>query len=139
MFYNNIKDTREIFFSSWNKYKQNQALSLLEQQIVKVILVHPEYHTFLKERSTVHSFSGPEDNPFLHMGLHLAVRDQLKIDRPCGISEVYYSLLFKYKEELSVEHLMMEQLFYGLLKAQNEDEVFNERVYVENLKQLLNP
>src|SRR5580693_8179591 len=94
MFYSdNVQDTRQLFFSSWNKYCTGQALTALEQQLVEVILVHPEYHSFLEqgEVSLSQAFFPElgETNPFLHMGLHLAVRDQVGLDRPAGISSIY--------------------------------------------------
>ncbi len=33
-----------------------------------------------------------ETNPFLHMGMHLALQEQVALDRPAGIQAVYRQL-----------------------------------------------
>ncbi|WP_204318325.1 DUF1841 family protein [Serratia marcescens] len=43
-----------------------------------------------------------ETNPFLHMGLHLAVREQVATDRPQGIRTVYTKLIEKYQDPMVV-------------------------------------
>ncbi|WED42808.1 DUF1841 family protein [Legionella cardiaca] len=141
MFYgDNIQDTRQLFFSSWQKYRQKQPLLPLEQQIVDVIIAHPEYHALLETPKQIEQSYFPEmgqTNPFLHMGLHLAIRDQVSTNRPAGISKIYQALLKKYGEQILVEHLMMERLAECLWQAQRDNNVPNEQNYLQGLKQLL--
>lgn len=142
MFYgNDVQDTREVFFSSWEKYTQKKTLTPLENQVLQVILAHPEYHTLLESRHS-HADYFPElgqTNPFLHMGLHLAIRDQITTDRPQGITIVFQRLLKKYGDELAVEHVMMEHLVECLWQAQREQQTPDEQRYLKNCKQLLEP
>ena len=93
MFYsNNVSEVRLMYFTSWEKYNQKKALLPLEQQIVQVILDHPEYHLLLNNtpQHADHTYFPElgETNPFLHMGLHLAVREQVATDRPIGITAI---------------------------------------------------
>lgn len=143
MFYGDkVQDTRQLFFSSWQKYRQKQLLLPLEQQIVEVILAHPEYHCMLEttaEPADQSYFAEMgQTNPFLHMGLHLAIRDQIHTDRPAGIAPLYKKLLKKYKDALVVEHLIMEYLAECLWQAQRSNCPPNEEVYLANLTTLLN-
>ncbi|HHF7379523.1 TPA: DUF1841 family protein, partial [Legionella feeleii] len=142
MFYgDNVQDTRQLFFSSWQKYLQKQPLLPLEQQIVDVILVHPEYHRLL-ETASPHD-SQPyfpelgQTNPFLHMGLHIAIREQISTDRPGGIDSLYRQLLQKYSDRLVVEHLMMDCLAESLWRAQRSQTFPNEKDYLDALNRLL--
>ena len=142
MFYNDsVRDTRKIFFDSWQKYQQKQLLSPLEQQIVEVIIPHPEYHSLLaagdSQREQAYFPEMGETNPFLHMGLHLAIRDQLATDRPVGIKTLYQQLLIKYADALLVEHLLMEHLAECLWQAQRNHTVPDEKLYLSACKQLL--
>ncbi|MFY7698309.1 MAG: DUF1841 family protein [Legionella sp.] len=143
MFYsNNVQDTRQFFFNSWQKYQLKKPLSALEQQIVEVILIHPEYHSILRTHNpsnNVKNFFSEqgEANPFLHMGLHLAVREQLTINRPAGIADIYQQLLLKYVDTMHVEHLLMEQLSECLWQAQNNQTVPDEQIYFAACKNLL--
>ncbi|KTC86917.1 DUF1841 family protein [Legionella brunensis] len=141
MFYgDNVQDTRQLFFSSWQKYRQKQPLLPLEQQIVDVILAHPEYHVILENPKYKEQNYFPEmgqANPFLHMGLHLAIRDQVSTDRPVGISKIFRQLLKKYNDELAVEHLMMEHLAECLWQAQRDNCMPDENNYLQGLTHLL--
>lgn len=142
MFYGDqVQDTRQMFFTSWQKYLQKQTLLPLEQQIVAVIIDHPEYQSMLEIQSgnkTQPYF--PElgqTNPFLHMGLHLAIRDQISTDRPEGLSQIYNKLLKKFSDKLAVEHLMMDFLAECLWEAQRNNSPPNEQNYLDALIKLL--
>lgn len=142
MFYGEtIQDTRQLFFSSWDKFKKKQPLLPLEEQIVQVILAHPEYHKAIEnhEHYKQHTYYPEfgETNPFLHMGLHIAVREQIITDRPQGIKMVYQDLLKKYKDPLHVEHLIMDQLAECLWLSQKNNTPPDEKHYLEHLQGLL--
>ncbi|CAM2742113.1 DUF1841 domain-containing protein [Legionella worsleiensis] len=123
-----------MFFNSWEKYQQKRVLTPLENEIVQVILVHPEYHKILaqpaKFQEQAYYPELGETNPFLHMGLHLAVREQVGTDRPCGIHAVYQALVKKYKDNLAVEHLIMEQLAECLWLSQKNNTPPDEQHYL---------
>lgn len=144
MFYTNgLHDTRQMFFTSWTNYCNKKPLSPLEAQIVDVIIAHPEYHAFLSSFQTFTdttasyaSFPGGT-SPFLHMGLHLALRDQIHTNRPQGITHIYKQLLDKHQNTLEAEHKMMDCLSACLWTAQNNQSPPNELDYLEQLKSLL--
>lgn len=141
MFYGDtIQETRQIFFSSWEKYQKKMVLSPLENEIVQVILAHPEYHKILENQ---HKFQQQsyfpelgEPNPFLHMGLHLGIREQVSTDRPVGIKAIYTHLIQKYNDPLTVEHLMMEQLAECLWLSQKNNQPPDEIHYLRRLADL---
>ena len=57
-----------------------------------VIEDHPEYHeaiTRMTSTSKTSHVEGGKTNPFLHMGLHLGIREQVATDRPGGIAALY--------------------------------------------------
>lgn len=127
-------DTRHYFFSSWKKYHEKQPLSPLENQIVQVILDHPAYHAFF-HASTLAPVT-PEDNPFLHLGLHLAVREQLATDRPVGIQAIYQQLSTQYPDHHSREHQLMTCLFKCL--QQGPESMYREEHYLQQCRALIN-
>lgn len=138
MFYGeSIQDTRPLFFNSWDKYRKNVPLLPLESQIVDVIQKHPEYHNIFDnplrylEKSWVPDQG--ETNPFLHLGLHLAVREQIATDRPFGIRKVYQQLLAKMQDALRVEHHMMDHLAACLWEAQSTGRAPDEQTYLNRL------
>jgi hypothetical protein len=141
MFYGDtIQDTRQLFFNAWKKHQEKQDLMPLEHEILKVILAHPEFHRFLDNPAAFqeHTYY-PElgdTNPFLHMGLHLAIREQIATNRPIGIDGCYAQLLKKHKDPLAVEHLMMEQLAECLWLSQKNKTAPNEHQYLAALRDL---
>lgn len=142
MFYsNNTNDTRQVFFLSWAHYCNKEPLSPLEAQIVDVIIAHPEYHALLSSPADAASASYSailgETNPFLHMGLHLALREQIQTDRPKGIADIYQRLLLKYQSILDTEHAMMDHLSDCLWLAQKNQTMPNEQSYLAQLNTLL--
>lgn len=136
MFYgNSTQDTRQLFFSSWHKHHQKQLLSPLEKQIVDVIRDHPEYHALLEAvippQDQAYFPELGQTNPFLHMGLHLAIRDQVATDRPVGIASIYKQLLLKYTHRLTVEHILIEPLAECLWQAQRNQCMVDETSYIK--------
>ncbi|WP_133136146.1 DUF1841 family protein [Legionella rowbothamii] len=141
MFYGDtIQETRQMFFNSWEKYQQKKPLTPLENEIVQVILAHPEYHKTIENQNKFQQQSYypelGETNPFLHMGLHLGIREQIATDRPVGISAIYQLLLKKYADPLEVEHLMMEQLAECLWRSQKNNLPPDEQDYLATLSAL---
>ena len=136
----NVQDTRALFFSSWKKYKHRQPLLALEQQLVDVILMHPEYQAMLeknpKHPESFYSELG-QTNPFLHMGLHLAIRDQVMTDRPSGITDVYQTLMAQHHDVSTVEHLLMEHLGECLWLANQNQCMPDEAAYLRACQQIL--
>ena len=142
MFYgDSTQDTRQLFFSSWRKHRQNQPLSALEKQLVEVIIDHPEYQSMFEavipQQDQAYFPEMGQTNPFLHMGLHLAIRDQVATDRPLGLANIYNQLLSKYANRVTVEHMLMEPLAECLWQAQRNQGMVDERSYLSACQQLL--
>jgi len=75
-------------------------------------------------------------NPWLHMGLHLAVREQVATNRPAGITEVHAKLSRKAGGAHEAEHRMLEVLAEQLWEAQRGGKAPDESAYLERLKTL---
>lgn len=141
MFYSTQKqEMRTLFFTSWQKFLAKQPLTPLENQLVEVIQDHPEYHALFASSNTKEHDYFPEmgqTNPFLHMGLHLAVRDQLTLDRPKGIAAIYHQLLACCNHPLQVEHLLMECLAECLWQAQRSQALPKDDDYLQLCKKII--
>lgn len=132
--------SRQMFIKSWQKHVAGNALEPLEKQIVAVIEEHPEYHSLMNDDSEKlqQDYTGDDgqSNPFLHMGMHLALREQVGTNRPAGIAAITRSLLLKYQDGHDVEHRMMECLGEMLWTAQRNQQAPDEQAYLESLKLL---
>ena len=112
--------TREMFRQAWNKRIAGEPLEPLEKQVADLVEDHPEYQALITSDEEVmdkdYTPEGGVENPFLHLGLHLALREQVGTDRPKGIASITRSLLLKHGDGHTVEHLMIECLVVELPK-----------------------
>lgn len=139
MFVESRDQSRQFFLVLWEKMSHGEALSPLEALIAEVIRAHPEYHSVLKdgERALERDFGGAT-NPFLHMGLHVALIEQLQTDRPSGITALYRLLLGEAGGDVhGLEHRIMEQLGSVLWTASQRGGMPDEQDYLARLRALL--
>ena len=142
MFVETRDQSREYFLRVWHKMNSGEALQPLEAVIARVIGDHPEYHGSLNAPHGVleRDFDGADGrtNPFLHMGLHIAIVEQLQTDRPGGIRQAYQQLLSASGDDShAVEHRMMECLARSLWQAGAEGGAPDERSYLADIQRLL--
>ena len=131
---------RQYYCDTWQKHlQQKESLSALEQQITSVIKEHPEYHRLLenKEASINADYLSEmgDSNPFLHMGMHLGLREQVSTNRPAGIAELYQSIV-TLKEAHDAEHEMIECLAESIWQAQQNQTMPDEIAYLECLRKI---
>ena len=91
----------------------------MEALIAEVIEQHPEYHALLNQASEVKQREFTPDrrqtNPFLHMGMHIALREQAGADRPPGINSRFTKNWRRDRGRHEAEHAMMECLGAGFV------------------------
>ncbi len=125
---------RRSYFEAWHRHLQGAPLSPLEALISDVIGVHPEYQALVRDAEAASSYQPPAggaaDNPFLHMGLHIAVREQVAIDRPPGVRGLHGQLQARYGDVHAAEHVLMECLGQTLWQAQREGKMPDESHYL---------
>ena len=132
---------REFYFQSWYKLKQQQVMEPMESIVATLISQHPEYHEFFdnKEQNQDRDFT-PEmgqSNPFLHLGMHISIQEQLATQRPAELSTLYQSLCKKLEDAHEAEHKMMECLGEMLWTAQKNNQQPDEITYIKCVKKLL--
>ena len=131
---------RRRYLEAWRKFSARAVLEPLEAQIAAVIAEHPEYIGWLEsgDAALLAQFTpaGGRENPFLHMGLHLAIREQVATDRPAGIARVHRELASRSTDAHEAEHRMIEPLAETLWEAQRSGRAPDEAKYLERLQRL---
>jgi hypothetical protein len=132
------QELRQMYVDAWRKAREGRVLSPLEAQIAEVISDHPEYHGVVTGDDLEETYApeGGQTNPFLHMGLHLALRDQVATDRPPGIRDVFQTIAGRASDRLDAEHRAIECLAETLWEAQSQNRAPDEQQYLERLKRL---
>lgn len=131
---------RAFYVRAWRTRREGRPAEPLEVQVADVIEQHPEYHALLEggEGAPGREWT-PEDgesNPFLHMGLHLALREQVATDRPRGIAAAHRALVASLGWH-AAEHRMAECLAEALWQAQRNNSLPDEVCYMEAVRRLM--
>ena len=131
---------RRMYVDAWRKHREARPVEPVEDQIVRVVELHPEYAALLEsgEASLDRDYTpeGGQTNPFLHMGLHLAIREQVATDRPAGIADMHRALLARLGDAHAAEHAMIDCLGEALWQAQRSGRPPDETAYLESLRRL---
>jgi hypothetical protein len=129
---------RRMYREAWRKHRESLPVEPVEDQIVRVIESHPEYAAVLENDAEAlerdYTPEGGESNPFLHMGLHLAIREQVATDRPAGIAGLHRDLAHALGDVHAAEHAMIECLGEALWQAQRSGRAPDEAAYLEALR-----
>ena len=138
IFGQNRDELRQMYVDAWQKSGNAEVLSPLEAQIAAVVQEHPEYQPMLDQAALDADFQpeGGQTNPFLHMGLHLAIREQVATNRPAGIAAIHQHLSQKTGDSHTAEHQMIDCLAESLWEAQSANQPPDEQKYLERLQRL---
>jgi len=135
MFGQDRNQLRQMYFDAWRKQQGAELMQPLEAMIAEVVVLHPEYHALLEQgEDALDKDFLPEmgeTNPFMHMGMHIAIREQLATDRPDGIVLAYKKLLLRLQDVHEVEHQIMECLGESLWEAQRNNRAPDESQYLQ--------
>jgi hypothetical protein len=133
-------DLRRMYAQAWRKFRERQPMEPLEAQVAAIIAEHPEYHAIVEAGEAALEAQFPPEagmsNPFLHMGLHLALREQVGTDRPAGIAEAHERLVQRLGSVHEAEHRMVDVLAQTLWEAQQSGRMPEERAYLERIQRL---
>ena len=125
---------RQFLANAWQKFLDKQVLDPLEDQLAQVIKIHPEYHKLIQNIESDYFPEQGEVNPFLHINLHLSLREQLSINQPAGINEYYQKILTKVKDPHEVEHKMMDCIAQMIFSSQKNNTPMDHQAYLRCLQ-----
>lgn len=132
---------RRHYVEAWRKHRSGMPLEPLEHQLVAAIEQHPEYQPLFEADEQVlgrdYTPESGQSNPFLHLGLHLAIREQVATDRPAGIAAVHRELSRRLGDVHEAEHRMLEKLGEAIWFSQRTGRPPDEAAYLESLRQLI--
>ncbi|NBC49225.1 MAG: DUF1841 family protein [Gammaproteobacteria bacterium] len=139
MFTNDRNALRQAYLDAWRKARAKERLEPVEQQIVDVVRQHPEYQPLLERGDSALGRDwlpeGGETNPFLHMGLHIALQEQVATDRPTGIRPLYRAMIDACLGDVhAAEHQILDCLAEAIWKVQRDGGEFQPKPYLKCIK-----
>ena len=140
MFVQDREAARRFFQQAWRKRCAGLPLEPLEMMVAEVVAGHPEYHALIESGDTAlgtdFTPEGGQTNPFLHMGMHIAIQEQISTDRPPGIAAAYRRLLSQIGDAHDLDHRVMECLGEALWQAQRNNALPDEQAYLECVRRI---
>lgn len=133
------EELRRRYVTAWQRRREGLPLEPLDAQIADVIALHPEYQALLEAPDALardFTVEQGQVNPFLHMGLHLGVREQVSTDRPAGIRQAHAALARRLGDVHAAEHRMVDVLAETLWEAQRSGRAPDEAAYLEKVRRL---
>ena len=130
---------RQFFVEIWRKHRQEEILTPLESIALDWVLEHPEYHGVLESSEALaaeYTVEAGQTNPFLHLSMHLAIAEQLQIDRPAGIRDAYQRLAQR-SDAHHAAHEIMECLGQVVWEAQRNGRPMDSDAYLELIRRRL--
>lgn len=131
---------RRIYFDAWQKHLAGSLLNPMESIIVDLIQNHPEYHPLFETPQHYENIEQEkftlESNPFFHLGLHIAIKEQVMMDKPLGVRALYHTLLRRFGNELQAEHQMIPALTQTLMSYLQKEEEAHD-FYMSALRKMI--
>lgn len=145
MFNPSRDQARRFFIESWHKHLQQQPMTPLELMVADILVEHPEYHELLGRPDSdiagllQREWTGADGqgNPFMHLSLHLAIAEQLSIDQPPGIRQIFERLQHRHGEAHAALHEILECLGETLWRAQQNQQAPDGATYLDCLRRRL--
>lgn len=145
MFNPSRDQARRFFIEAWHKHLQNQLMTPLELMVVDILSEHPEYHELLGQPESdvaellQREWTGADGvgNPFMHLSLHLAIAEQLSIDQPPGIRQIFERLQNRHGHAHDALHEILECLGETIWQAQQSQQPLDSERYLDCLRRRL--
>lgn len=136
-----LTDVRNFFFEVYDKHKNNIILTDLEKIALSIILKHPEYENILSNKNKYLNYQwlpeNGETNPFLHLSMHMSIQEQLSINHPPSIVELFKKLCIKYTDEHEASHQLMDCIVEMLWQSQKNNTQLDMDLYLSCIKSKL--
>jgi hypothetical protein len=127
-------EQRKFLANAWQKFLGKKILDPLESQLTQVIEIHPEYHSLIQNVESDYFPEQGEVNPFLHINLHLSLREQLSINQPHGIKEIYQKIINSTGDSHEAEHKMMDCIAEMIFSSQKNNLPMDHQAYIRCLE-----
>jgi hypothetical protein len=139
MFSPSQADVRRFFCAVYAKSQSGQAMEALEQLAAQWMDEHPEYHATFADLdqalANMGNSSEGQDNPFLHLSMHLSISEQCSIDQPPGIRQAVELLTARRGDLHQAHHEVMDCLGRMIWESQRAGRPPDGQAYIEHVRQ----
>jgi hypothetical protein len=134
MFQPSQADVRRFFCTVYEKSLDGRSLEAIEIIASQWIDEHPEYHVELADLDQalrqMNQADPDQENPFLHLSMHLSISEQCSIDQPRGIRQAIELLTSRRNSLHQAHHEAMECLGSMLWESQRAGRAPDGAAYI---------
>ena len=138
LFHPSTDQVRRFFCTAWARHCAGEPLEAMQALAAAWCERHPEYSAILAEPDTAIARTfAPEsgqENPFLHLSLHLAIEEQIGADQPPGVRAAWEALCRRWGDTHKAAHEAMECLGPVLWEAQRAQRLPDTLAYLTCLR-----
>lgn len=128
-------DVRRFFCGVYAKAQTPTPLEPMEMLVSQWIDEHPEYHAELADvdaaLASMLKVDTHQENPFLHLSMHLSISEQCSIDQPRGIRQAVELLTHKLNSLHDAHHQAMECLGRMIYESQKAGRMPDGEAYID--------
>lgn len=128
-------DVRRFFCGVYAKAQTPAPLEPMEMLVSQWIDEHPEYHAELADvdaaLASMLKVDTHQENPFLHLSMHLSISEQCSIDQPRGIRQAVELLTHKLNSLHDAHHQAMECLGRMIYESQKAGRMPDGEAYID--------
>ena len=128
-------DVRRFFCQVYAKQQAHSLIDALEVLAGEWVAEHPEYHAVLADEASAltQQFTGEngQNNPFLHLSMHLSISEQCSIDQPRGVRQAVELLTHKLNSLHDAHHQAMECLGRMVYESQRAGRMPDGAAYID--------
>jgi hypothetical protein len=139
MFEPSQADVRRFFCGTFQKWQQQAPMEAMETLAAYWMALHPEYHPVLGDlEQALADMGNPkagQENPFLHLSMHLSISEQCSIDQPRGIRQAVELLTARLGDLHEAHHQVMECLGTMLFESQRSGQPPDPDAYINAVQQ----
>jgi hypothetical protein len=138
MFSPSQADVRRFFCGVHAKRLAGAPMEAIEQLAGQWMSEHPEYDAdFANLDAALQSMgtsSDTQENPFLHLSMHLSISEQCSIDQPAGIRQAVELLTARRGDLHAAHHEVMQCLGAMIWESQRSGRPPDGQAYIDSVR-----
>lgn len=132
------QEMRGVFREAWRKYQAKEPMEKLESLIAELIATHPQYQAAVENHDHEDGIDQTlSQQAFMHLSLHLAIREQVSMNQPFGITMLYQQACQQRNNDSEAEHVLMDALQEMMIRAQSAPGGLDDALYLQLIQQRL--
>ena len=122
----------------WRKVNDNKDLTEEEDLLAEQMQAHPEYGDLWESEEMAEHLFDPtrEENPFLHVSLHVVLERQIRSGQPPCVRRTVERLEVQGEDPHDVRHAVLRVLVGEIWEIMTQQRKFDVKRYCEEIEKL---